>query len=291
MKQIQLAGNLLKSSVLAVLLTACHNDQIVAPTEKSEVAVNNENARIPAALRLVKDGQATLQYIKNGKFSGRISKQITTDYSIEYTYDNNNPAGDLWITRKVYEKSSNTLKKEYKYQVVNGRCVTSQNVTYGYSYQYKYNAHNLLDEVQISYNGAGESATQKYIYAPSGAANSFIPYKIEFKKIKSGNIISTKTQKIIYTAMPDKYPLNPGYTELDPYLPIFGKFSHLLPKEIHENELFQGIIHKQAFTTYTYSTDVDGLATSRTANFVCTDNPSVVSYSASLKYSINWQGI
>jgi hypothetical protein len=264
---------------------------MIDPASNNGVAFNDQDARISAALRLVMDGQATFQYIKNGKLSGRISKVITTGYNIEYTYDNNNPAGDLGITRKVYSKPSNTLETEYKYQVINGLCVTSQNVTNGTSYQYKYNAQNLLEEVQISYNGAGESATQKYFYAPSGAANSFILYKIDFKKMKSGTVILAKQQKIIYTGIPDKYPLNPGYAELDPYLPIFGKFSHLLPKEIHENELFQGIIHKESFTTYTYSTDVDGLATSRTTNFVCTDNPSVVSYTAALKYSTNWQGI
>lgn len=290
MKQIHIAGNLLKSLMLAGLLTACHNDQMVTPAKNTEVVATDQSAKVSAALRLVKDDQAVLQYIKNGKFSGKISKITGNEYRIEYTYDNNNPAGDLWITCKHYIKSSNELKKHFQYQVINGICIASQDVKYGYSYLYKYGPQNLLDEVQISNNASGKSETRKYLYAPSGAASGFRLYKIATSKKEAGEIVSNTECTITYTTTQDKYPLNPEYTELDQHLPIFGKFSDVLPKEVYKTGTIYNIL-QQSLTKYTYGTDVDGLVTSRKTEYVCTDNPSVVSYYAILKYSTNWQGI
>lgn len=290
MKQLHIARNLLNSLMLAEILTACSNDQTIAPTENVGVVGGDKNTRVSAAVRLVKDGNFVFQYIKNGKLSGKISKVTGSDYRIEYTYDNSNPAGDLWITKKIYGMPGNWLKTELKYQVINGICVASENVTYGDSYQYKYSAHNLLDEVTITNSVSDKIETRKYFYAPSGATDGFRLYKIKTNITESGKIVSEKERTITYTPTPDKYPLNPGYTELDQHLPIFGKFSDLLPKDVYETGVTDNILH-QSLEKNTYSTDANGLVTSRTTEYINEYFPSGITYNSILKYSTNWQGI
>jgi len=290
MKQIHITGSLIKGLALCCLLTACNHDDLINPTENTGIATNDQNAKISPLNRLIKDGNWNLQYIKNGKFLGKISKVYTNGYYSEYTYDNNNPAGDLFITQKSYSTSNSELVGSFKYQVANGICVASEDMKHGYLYQYKYTVHNLLDEVQISGGGSDKVETRKYFYAPSGATDGFRLYKVTTNIIESGKIVSNKECTITYHAIPDKYPTNPGHTGVDRFLPIFGKFSDLLVKDVYETG-FSYNIPQQSLAKYTYSINADGLATSRTLEYACTDNPSPVSSSAILKYSVNWQGI
>lgn len=290
MKQLRITGNLLKSLAFSCLLTACNHGELVNPTEKTGVAISDQNAKTSPLTRLIKDGDWNLQYIKNGKFLGKISKASTNGFRHEYTYDNNNPNGTLWINRKSYSTSTNELVGNLKYQVVNGLCVASKDLKYGHLYQLKYAAHDLLDEVKITNSGVDKIETRKYLYAPSGATDGFRLYKVITNITESGKITSTKECTITYNAVTDKYPLNPGHTGVDRWLPIFGKFSDLLVKDVYETGVTNNI-SQQSLAKYTYSIDADGFPTSRTLEYTCTDNPSSVFLNSILKYSSNWQGI
>src|SRR5688572_19164339 len=156
MKQTQIVGRLLKSLMLAGLLTACHNDQEITPTETVGITANDQNAKISPLTRLVKNGQQIIQYVKSGRFTGRVSK-ISNYYginsSMEFTYDDNNPNGDLWIGQKLFVNGS-TLQYEWKHKVANGVCLESLNLTNGTFTTYKYTPEGYLNEVK-AFNGQG----------------------------------------------------------------------------------------------------------------------------------------
>lgn len=289
MKKLTLTVSLLKGLAFAALLTACNNDQAVMPIETASASVNNQNAKISSLLRLIKEGDRTIQYVKSGKFFGRVSnidEGSSTNYRLEYSYNDNNPAGDVWISKKRFSKSTNTFIQEWKYKVTNGLCVTSEDVAQGYSYEYKYNAQGLLDEIKMIVQG-NTSANWKYTYTFNAATGAYRLSKIVNSSVQFGpNVESTFT----YTAKPDIFPLNQVHGNIDKYLPIFGKFSDVLIEKVTEKSL-QNPANPSENTKFTYITDVDGLVTSRTTEYTTGNSPSGVSYTALLKYSTTWQGI
>jgi hypothetical protein len=289
MKRFQIAGNLLKSLLLVGMLTACNNDQMVNPGETAGVQVNDRNAKFSSLTRLVKEGDNTIQYVKSGQFFGKISKvdYSSTNYRFEYTYDNNNPAGDLWISKKQYYKPTNSFVQEWKYKISNGICVTSEAVALGYSFEYKYNLQGLLEEVQMIVQG-NVSATWKYTYTYNAVTNAYRLGKIVTASTKFG---PGNEYTFTYNSTPDIYSLNFEYANIDKYLPVFGKFSDVLVEKMVEKSLQSPANPSQNYN-YTYSTDNDGLVTAQTTQKTFGNNPpSGSGYTVIRKYSSNWQGI
>ncbi len=73
-----MTGSLFKCFLLAGLLTSCENDQAVAPTGTDGITVNERNAKASLLLRLTKVDNNNIQYVKSGKFFGRIARINST---------------------------------------------------------------------------------------------------------------------------------------------------------------------------------------------------------------------
>jgi hypothetical protein len=290
MKQFKICASAFKCILLAGIMTACNHDDVVGPTQTTEIQANNQNAKISSLTRLVKDGERTIQYVKSGKFFGKISalsEPSWSNYRYEYTYDDNNPAGDLWISKKQYQKSNNLFVQEWKYKVVNGRCVASEGLAQGYSYQYIYNAQGLLDEIKMSANGS-VSGNWKYSYSYYAPTSSYRLDKVTHNSVQFGPQLEFT---FLYTQTPDKYTLNEGDGNMDRYLPIFGKFSDVLVAKRTEKSLVNPANPSQNYNR-TYTTDADGLVVTRTTITTTGNNPpSGAGNTETLKYSDNWQGI
>jgi hypothetical protein len=290
MKQLHIAGNLLKTLVLAGLLTACHNDQTIAPTETSGVERNDQSAKISPLLRLVKEGERTIQYLKTGKFAGKVSKVdygSSSNYYATYGYDDNNPAGDLWISKKLFNKAGNSFVQEWKYKVSNGVCVLSQDLVQAYSYQYLYNGQGQLDEVKLIING-GVSAKLKYSYNFNAATNTYRLNKIVETSTNFGPNIEFTFE---YSPLPDNYSLNFSIYNIDKYLPIFGKSSDVLVEKRVEKSLANPANPAQNYN-HTYTVDSDGLVILRKVEKTFGNtSPSGSGTAEALKYSTSWQGI
>lgn len=274
MKQIRIAGSLLKCLALAGLLSACNNDQTIAPTENTGLSVSDQNARLSPLLRLINDGGRTIQYVNSGKFLGRISKVHkgpSDDYYATYNYDDNNPSGELWISKKKYQASSKSFIGEHKFKVVNGRCIQSQNDA-GESFEYKYNAQGYLIEIIKSDQGlVVESWTYKY---------NFIN-QLGIVEHKSGGVMDHKYH-ITYEPIEDKYPLNIELGIVDKYLPIFGKNINPVIHEIKDTT------PKGTFSHIYYSdhkTDSDGLVISKRVV------QKSATWTETSSYSTHWQGL
>ncbi len=226
MKKIQIAGQVLKALVFAGLLAGCQNDEMVSPTENASAIVSDQNAKTNGEeLKLVKDGATTLQYIKSGRFMGKLSKVSEVAYYTVYSYDDS--TGDLWITSKRYGKATNALVKEIKYQISNKRCIKSIDVTNSRTSEYKYNETGRLDEINDSGGGPSQKKVFKYDYIPDAGAERLSDITTssptgEFQRVNFFYTIGNQPAK------QDKYFLNPENSGFDKYLPIFGKFSDVL---------------------------------------------------------------
>lgn len=274
MKQIRIAGNLLKCLALAGFLTACNNDQTIAPTETPDLSISDQNARISPLLRLVNDGGHTIQYVKSGKFFGKISKVHkgpSNDYYVTYNYNDSNPSGELWISKKKYQSNSNAFIGEHKFKVVNGVCVQSQNDA-GESFEYKYNPQGYLIEIIKSDQGlVVESWNYKY---------DFIN-RLSIIEHKNGGVMDHKYH-ITYEPIQDKYPLNIELGIKDKYLPIFGKNKNPVIHEIKDTSA------KGTFSHIYYAdhkTDSDGLVISKMII------QKSATWTETISYSDNWQGL
>lgn len=277
MKRIHVAGNLLKSLILAGLLTACNHDQAITPVEAPDITANHQNAKISSLLRLVNDSGHTIQYVKSGKFFGKLSrvdKGPWDDYYVTYTYDDNNPSGDLWISKKTYKSSNNSFVKEHKFKVVNGFCVQSENDT-GTTFEYKYNLQGYLDEVKQFDQGV-LLESWKYKYDWTYRLNT-IEHKKDGKPYHSYHFV--------YKQIEDKYPLNTEYGIKDKYLPFFGKRSNQVIQEIVDQNFTTNITGIKTYYS-SYVTDSDGLVTSREKVESSAVSTETFKYSAS-----SWQGI
>lgn len=290
MKRFKIAGTVFKCLLSLGIMTACNHDDVVNPTQTTDIQASNQNAKISSLTRLVKEGERTIQYVKSGKFFGKISalsEPSWSNYRYEYTYDDNNPSADLWISKKQYQKSNGLFVQEWKYKVVNGRCTASESVAYGYTFEYLYNPQGLLDEIKMSVKG-NISGTWKYFYNYNAATSAYRLAKITENSVQFGPKLEFT---FTYTSTPDNYPLNSQDGNIDKYLPIFGKFSDvLIQKRTTKSLEFPN--NPLEHENYTYVTDIDGLVTTKTRVITTGNNPpSGSGYTEILKYSDNWQGI
>jgi hypothetical protein len=233
----------------------CQNDQLVTPTQSDSVAENDQNAKTLAEVRLVKNADDSLEYVKSGKFSGKLARKSNVGTYTEYTYDDS--FGSLLITSRKYSKANNKLSHHKTYLVVNGHCVSSKDITNQFSYNYEYNALGSLVEIK-TYTGALHTLTQQFSYKPI-AIN-----KQRLDKITNiGEAGPFAEYRFTYSAIPNKYALNPKYTEheMDKYLNIFGTFSDLLVQNIVLDEL-EGPDGYMPSNNYTYTLNADGYVTS-----------------------------
>lgn len=281
MKRFRITGNLLKTLALAGLLSACNHDESVTPTQTVDVTVKDQNAKISPLLRLVDDDNGSVQYVKSGKFFGRVSRANEAPWSgyyLTYAYNDSNPSGDLWITRKLYMSSNNLFIKEERYKVVNGLCMLNED-DFGNIHEYSYTPQGYMNEIKYTKKGI-LSGFWKYAYNYIGSDQTYRLSKIEHKKDDK----PYHTYNYTYKQIQDKYPLNIEEGNVDKYLPIFGKGSDLVLETIVDQDFET---NKSITTFYTsYVTDGDGLVTSRDR----------IKYSAlhieKFKYSAStWQGI
>lgn len=283
MKQLQIADSLLKVLLLAGFFTACHNDQIIAPMATEKITENDRNAKLSNQLKLVKDGDAMLEYVKSGKFIGRISKVTDANingYHTEYIYDDNNGASDLHITSTRYSNINSAVVEEVKYHISNGRCIASQNITNNQSYEHKYNGNGFLSETK-ALNGPGD-LNYEYSY----------DYNVITKEYQLSSINTIKNQTytdqitFTYSSKPVKYFLNPDHTLLDPYLQIFGKFSGSLAESVAISP-YNSVGRSYNFT---YTMDNSGYVTSRSQEYhpILGSNKGVIISNKAFEYSFNW---
>ncbi|MGG7662639.1 hypothetical protein [Dyadobacter sp. BHUBP1] len=285
MKLFKIGGNVFKYLLLIGILTACNHDEPVSPASNSTTGVNEENAKTNAALKLVKYGDDGVQYIKSGKFMGMLYRVSNATTYRKYTYNDNNGTTNLFITCTSYSQATNAKIGESIYEIANGRCiaVTGSN---GDSCQYKYNASGLLDEVTMFYQSSWAKWNYSYIFnAPTNA------YRLD-KIVAINNAGPVQEAKFTYTAIADKYPLNPENINTEPLLPFFGKFSDVLIKDI-EIKSTSGTQWTN-FREYNYVLDNAGYVTSRTQAyhpFGKGSNQSLSTSTMNFKYSQYWQGI
>lgn len=264
MKHLKISGNLLTSLLLAGLLSSCHNDESITPPGQSAIEVNDENAKLISTPKLSKDGTRTLEYVALGRYAGKLSKVIEASHYTEYSYNDNNGSTDLWITSKRYANANNTLEHEIKYQIVNGKCISSRDATNNIEYDYIYNAAGRLVEIKGLQNGSAYkivfdhayfSATKEYRLRTITVHESTGPVgQMAFHYTGQGG-----------TAIEDKYPLNPDIG-LDRYLRIYGKFSDVLVQEITVSQL-NAPNQPVTYTKLTYSTNADGYVTTRVTEY------------------------
>lgn len=203
----------------------------------------------------------------------------------EYTYDDS--SGDLWITSKKYAKASNKLVHHKTYHVVNGRCVAGKDITYQFSYNYKYNALGSL--VEIKRVAGIHTLTRQFSYKTIGLN------KQRLDKITDiGESGPFAEYRFTYSAITDKYALNPLYTEpeMDKHLNIFGTFSDLLVQNVVMDEL-EGPDGYMASNNYTYTLNSDGYVTSKSNLYYPDINHSNYAevFTEVLEYANSWQGL
>lgn len=264
MEHSKISGNLLKLLLMAGLLSSCHNDESVAPTGQSAIEANDQNAKLFPTPKLSKDGTKSLEYFTLGRYAGRLSKVTEANHYTEYSYNDNNGSTDLWITSKRYSKGNNVLVHEIKYQVANGKCVTSRDATNNIEYDYLYNAAGRLVEIKALQNGSAYkilfdhayfSATKEYRLRTITVHESTGPVsQMALSYVGQGG-----------TLIEDKYPLNPDIG-LDRYLRIYGKFSEVLVQEITVSQL-NALNQPVTYSKLTYSTNADGYVTTRVTEY------------------------
>lgn len=290
MKHLKIAGTSLKYLLAVGLLTACNHDEPVNPAQNSTTEISDQNAKISYLTRLVKNGQQNIQYIKSGKFFGRVSK-ISSYYGsslsyMEFTYDDNNPNGDLWISQKLFVNGG-ILQYEWKHKVVNGLCVESLNLTDGTFSENKYTPDGYLDEIKnYSSQGGAHTGTIDYSYGFNVAANTYRLAKVTYSTPAQGPTIE---YSFTYTGIPNKYPLAISNNGELRDLPIYGKSSDVLVDQITHHYFFANAsIHKKKFS---YTTDADGLVTSMTTALSKDNGAPYSTETRPLKFSESWQGI
>lgn len=100
--------------------------------------------------------------------------------------------------------------------------------------------------------------------------------------------------RFTYSSTPDKYPLNPKYTEneMDKYLNVFGTFSDMLVQNVVSDEL-EGPDGYMASNNYTYTLNADGYVATKTNLYypdINHNNDSMV-ITEVLDYANTWPGL
>lgn len=290
MKKLHIPGNLLKVLLLGTLLTGCQNDDVLSPQETVGVTVNDQNAKVTAELKLVKDGTTILQYVKQGRFTGKLSKVSETAYYTQYSYDDS--TGDLWITSKRYNKNTNALVEEIKYKIVNDRCMTSINVSTNWTSQFVYNEVGRLNEINMSSGALTQKRVFTYDYNSATGVERLNQVVFSTPTGAYKQITFTYTYGLV-AEKKDKYPLNSEHLGLDKYLPYFTKFSDVLIQQVQIKPL-PYTNQAKPYYRYFYSINADGYVTGINKEFF----PLGYGYEAGkqefysgLDYSTGWGGI
>lgn len=295
MKKLHLAGNLLKVMLLGGLLAGCQNQDTLMPAE-SATTPNDANAKTAALTKkLVEDGGAKLGYYTSGRDAGKLSYLIepTGSHTVYYTYSDGTD-GDYWISVKRKSNTTGSYTSQISYHVVNGRCVKSTDITNNKTYNYQYNESGRLDAILLE----GSSEKREFLYYYEAAADAERLNKVRYSNSNGvwkevwlmytmGNGTGAGAPKL------DKYLLNPEFTELDKYLPIFGKFSDVL---VRQAGVFLYPDNGQAkwYCSYSYLYDAGGYATERYRYyypFGKDNNTNMTSKTSYLKYGYPGQGI
>jgi hypothetical protein len=293
MKKFHIAGKLLKCFLLAGLLTGCQNEDMITPGETASSSLTEQGAKTNAELKLVKDGLNNIQYIKSGRYTGRISKVSGQYYYTTYSYIDGYTTEMYLIISKRYHKASNTLEREIHYQVNNGRCTQSTDITNSYVLNYQYSGEFArLDQISRPSNSTKVNFT--YASGSGSAIGSDRLQKITYSNSNGAYKEVTFTYTVgMSPAQVDKYSLNHEHTDLDKYLPIFGKFSDVLVQQVVVSPL-PYTNQSKPFYQYYHGFTYDGYASSVTKEYY----PLGYGYSAGkqtdyslLTYSTQWMGI
>lgn len=296
MKKLHTGGKLLKGLILAGLLASCQNEDVLNPQSAQDGSKIETNAKTNAEIRLTKDGSNNLLYITTGRFTGRLYKVNEPNYYTHYTYDDS--SGDLWITAKRISKSNGSLDYEAKYHIVNNRCIESDHKPSNKHYIYKYNEVGRLDEISCTLYGSTTKRLFQYDYISATGAERL--KKITF----SSNATAANPNGIAYKYINyfydpgagttlDKYPLNPQFSDLDKYLPIFGKFSEVLVKYM-TTELTSNTSQMTPYYQFLYTLNANGYITNRTCNYHPAgygNDKFKETTNTEMKFSTGWQGI
>lgn len=291
MKKLHIPGNSLKLLLLGALLTGCQKDDVMLPQETAGVTVNDQSAKVNAELKLVKDGLTTLQYVKQGRFTGQLSKVSETGYYTQYSYDDS--TDDLWITSKRYNKSTNALVQEIKYKIVNGRCITSINLTTNWTSQFVYNEMGRLNEINLSSGALTQKHVFSYDYIATGIGTDRLKAVVKSTPAGAYQQINFFYTLGVIPEKPDKYPLNSEHLGLDIYLPYFSKFSDVLVQRVQITPL-PYTNQAKPYYRYYYSIDAAGYATGRNKEFFPLgygNEAGKQGFYSALDYSTGWQGI
>jgi hypothetical protein len=290
MKLHKTTSIVIQGMLMLGVLGACQNEDALIPQNGPAALTDDQNAKTTADLKLVKDGGTTLQYITSGRFTGKLLKVSENAFYTNYSYDD--ATGNLWITSKRYEKASNALVKEMKYQISNNRCIKSIDVTNGRTSEFKYNETGRLDEINESGGAPAQKHVFKYDYIPDFGAERLSDITSsssvgDFKRVNFFYTVGNQPSK------QDKYYLNPELTGLDKYLTIFGKFSDALVQRAQITPLPYSNQSKPFYQFY-YGFDYNGRVSSITKEYY----PLGYGYSAGkqtnyslLTYSTQWMGI
>jgi hypothetical protein len=293
MKLHKTTSIVIQGMLMLGMLGACQNEDALAP-QNGSAPREEQNARTAAAeLKLVKDGLNNIQYIKSGRYTGRVSKVSGPYYYTTYSYVDGATTDTYTIVSKRYQKASNILEKEIHYLINNGRCTQSTDITNNYVLNYQYSGEfGRLD--QISYVGNSTKVNFTYASGSGSAIGSDRLQKITYSNSNGAykEVVFTYTIGMSPTKEA-KYPLNHEHTDLDKYLPIFGKFSDVLVQQVIVSPL-PYTNQSKPYYKYYYGLNNDGYAISQERQYY----PLGYGFDAGKEanftvqnYSTNWQGI
>ena len=227
MKKIHIAGKLLQCFLLAGLLTGCQNEDVLTPVETIANVSDDQNAKIAGEIRLVKDGEKTIQYHKSGRFAGLVSKVSEQYYYTTYSYVDGALPGAYSITSKLYLKGNDALIKEMHYDVnEDGVCTKSHDVTSNQISNFTYKSRTRLEKITRE----GSSEKIEFLYTLDQTTGKYRLQKCIYSNINGAykQITFFYDLGVGTSTKLDKYALNNEHTYLDKYLPVFGKFSDVL---------------------------------------------------------------
>ena len=98
---------------------------------------------------------------------GLVSRVSSATTYKKYTYNDNNGTTNLFITCGTYSQATNAKGAESIYEIANGRCIGIKGSN-GTTYEYKYNASGLLEEVTLFYQSSWAKWTYSYIFNEEG---------------------------------------------------------------------------------------------------------------------------
>jgi hypothetical protein len=221
MKQFHTIGSLSKGLLLAGLLMACNNEQMVTPNETANITADNKNAKVAAFTpRLLKDGSKELEYYGiynvNRDKLWKVKDVPAGEYT-EFSYNGQT------ITAQRRKISTNNLVYQVTYQLdANGRCTESFSTETNKTSKYEYGQLGRLIKLYEK-NNPNERIELGYA---SGVVN-------QLKTMSFFDKLNTKTREVTFNynqqgsanPMENKYPTNPvALDKTAEYLNIFGLF-------------------------------------------------------------------